>query len=67
MLSTTPTVQGKFNSMYLCPLLSANFRPHSDAFAGGFCAGVVSGKSLDDSIDMGQWLASKSIQELGPS
>ncbi|KAJ5461357.1 Adenosine kinase [Penicillium daleae] len=38
-----------------------------DAFAGGFCAGVVSGKSLDDSIDMGQWLASKSIQELGPS
>jgi len=40
---------------------------YSDAFAGGFCAGVVSGKSLDDSIDMGQWLASKSIQELGPS
>ncbi|CAI7661696.1 unnamed protein product [Penicillium glandicola] len=38
-----------------------------DAFAGGFCAGIVSGKSLDDSIDMGQWLASKSIQELGPS
>ncbi|KAJ5462855.1 Adenosine kinase [Penicillium sp. IBT 31633x] len=38
-----------------------------DAFAGGFCAGIVAGKSLDDSIDMGQWLASKSIQELGPS
>jgi sugar/nucleoside kinase (ribokinase family) len=40
---------------------------YSDAFAGGFCAGIVAGKSLDDSIDMGQWLASKSIQELGPS
>ncbi|KAJ5562872.1 Adenosine kinase [Penicillium sp. DV-2018c] len=38
-----------------------------DAFAGGFCAGVVAGKSLDESVDMGQWLASKSIQELGPS
>jgi Sugar kinases, ribokinase family len=36
-------------------------------FAGGFCAGLVQGKPLEDSIDMGQWLASKSIQELGPS
>jgi adenosine kinase len=39
----------------------------SDAFAGGFCAGVVQEKPLDLSIDMGQWLASLSIQELGPS
>ncbi|KAK5663956.1 hypothetical protein OQA88_168 [Cercophora sp. LCS_1] len=38
-----------------------------DAFAGGFCAGVVDGKSLDESIDMGQWLAKLSIKELGPS
>lgn len=38
-----------------------------DAFAGGFCAGLVQGKPLEDSIDMGQWLASNSIQELGPS
>ncbi|KAJ5908528.1 hypothetical protein N7495_001210 [Penicillium taxi] len=38
-----------------------------DAFTGGFLAGLVSGKPLEDSIDMGQWLASKSIQELGPS
>ncbi|KAJ5104522.1 hypothetical protein NUU61_001869 [Penicillium alfredii] len=38
-----------------------------DAFAGGFVAGILQGKSLEDSIDMGQWLASKSIQELGPS
>ncbi|KAJ5134602.1 hypothetical protein N7526_005967 [Penicillium atrosanguineum] len=38
-----------------------------DAFAGGFCAGLVQGKPLADSVDMGQWLASKSIQELGPS
>lgn len=39
---------------------------NSDAFAGGFIAGVVEGKSLDESIDMGHWLASLSIKELGP-
>ncbi|KAH7128501.1 adenosine kinase-like protein [Dendryphion nanum] len=38
-----------------------------DAFAGGFVAGVVQGKSLETSIDIGQWLAKLSIQELGPS
>lgn len=38
-----------------------------DAFAGGFVAGIVQGKPLETSIDMGQWLASLSIQELGPS
>jgi adenosine kinase len=38
-----------------------------DAFAGGFLAGLVQGKSLETSIDMGQWLARLSIQELGPS
>ncbi|KUL83331.1 hypothetical protein ZTR_11343 [Talaromyces verruculosus] len=38
-----------------------------DAFAGGFVAGIVQGKSLEESIDQGQWLASLSIQELGPS
>lgn len=38
-----------------------------DAFAGGFMAGLVQGKSLEQSIDMGQWLAALSIQEVGPS
>ncbi|KAI1085864.1 Ribokinase-like protein [Whalleya microplaca] len=38
-----------------------------DAFAGGFVAGLVQGKSLDTSVDMGQWLARLSIKELGPS
>ena len=38
----------------------------SDAFAGGFVAGIVEGKSLDESVDMGHWLASLSIRELGP-
>ncbi|KAL8927933.1 MAG: hypothetical protein Q9208_002008 [Pyrenodesmia sp. 3 TL-2023] len=37
-----------------------------DAFAGGFVAGIVEGKSLEESIDMGQWLAKLSIKELGP-
>ncbi|KAI2612846.1 pfkB family carbohydrate kinase [Hypoxylon fragiforme] len=38
-----------------------------DAFAGGFVAGLVQGKSLEESVDIGQWLARLSIQELGPS
>ncbi|CAJ2506350.1 Uu.00g004800.m01.CDS01 [Anthostomella pinea] len=38
-----------------------------DAFAGGFVAGLVQGKPLDACVDMGQWLARLSIQELGPS
>lgn len=38
-----------------------------DAFAGGFCAGVIEGKTLEESIAMGQWLARLSIKELGPS
>lgn len=38
-----------------------------DAFAGGLLAGILEGKSLETSIDMGQWLARLSIQELGPS
>ncbi|KAI9818491.1 MAG: adenosine kinase [Pycnora praestabilis] len=38
-----------------------------DAFAGGFVAGIVEGKSLEEAMDMGQWLASLSIRELGPS
>jgi adenosine kinase len=38
-----------------------------DAFAGGFCAGVVEGRPLAECVDMGQWLARLSIKELGPS
>ncbi|KAI5922150.1 Ribokinase-like protein [Camillea tinctor] len=38
-----------------------------DAFAGGFVAGLVQGKPLNTCVDMGQWLARLSIQELGPS
>lgn len=30
-------------------------------------SGVVLGKSLEESIDRGQWLASLGIKELGPS
>jgi adenosine kinase len=38
-----------------------------DAFAGGLLAGILQNKPLETSIDMGQWLARLSIQELGPS
>ena len=40
---------------------------NSDAFAGGFLAGIVSGDNLQSAVDKGQWLAKLSIQELGPS
>ncbi|KAI5284749.1 adenosine kinase [Ascosphaera aggregata] len=38
-----------------------------DAFAGGVCAGLVLDKSIEECVKMGQWLASLSIRELGPS
>ncbi|KAL7626337.1 adenosine kinase [Parahypoxylon ruwenzoriense] len=38
-----------------------------DAFAGGFVAGLVQGKPIEAAVDIGQWLARLSIQELGPS
>ncbi|KAK7756148.1 adenosine kinase [Diatrype stigma] len=38
-----------------------------DAFAGGFVAGLVQGKPLEECVDRGHWLARLSIQELGPS
>uniref|UniRef100_A0A060T6N9 Adenosine kinase n=1 Tax=Blastobotrys adeninivorans TaxID=409370 RepID=A0A060T6N9_BLAAD len=38
-----------------------------DAFAGGFLGGLVQGKDLDTCVDMGQWLAALSLQELGPA
>jgi adenosine kinase len=38
-----------------------------DAFAGGFVAALVQGKKLETAVDMGQWLAALSLQEIGPS
>jgi adenosine kinase len=38
-----------------------------DAFAGGFCAGVVKGESLEKCVSMGHWLARLGLKELGPS
>ncbi|BFZ53865.1 adenosine kinase [Savitreella phatthalungensis] len=38
-----------------------------DAFAGGFLGALASGKSLDDSIEVGHWLASLSIKLMGPN
>ncbi|KAI9877058.1 MAG: adenosine kinase [Pleopsidium flavum] len=48
-------------------LLTITVGRDRDAFAGGFVAGIVQGKPLEQAIDMGQWLASLSIRELGPS
>ena len=41
--------------------------PTRDACAGGILAAIAQGKSLETAIDMGHWLASLSIRELGPS
>lgn len=38
-----------------------------DAFAGGFVGALAQGKSLKTSVATGQWLASLSIQQVGPS
>ncbi|KAI5950270.1 ADO1 [Candida jiufengensis] len=38
-----------------------------DAFAAGFIASLVENKSLDEAIDVGQWAASLSIQQVGPT
>lgn len=40
--------------------------PNSDAFAGGLVAGIVEGKTIDEQVDQGHWLARLSIQEPGP-
>lgn len=38
-----------------------------DAFAAGFLASLVQEKSLPEAVDVGQWAASLSIQEVGPT
>jgi adenosine kinase len=38
-----------------------------DAFAAGFIAGLVENKSIAESIDIGQWAAALSIQQVGPA
>jgi len=38
-----------------------------DAFAGGLCAGILGGKTLSQSIDIGQWLASLTLSAVGPT
>ncbi|ODQ79534.1 hypothetical protein BABINDRAFT_171721 [Babjeviella inositovora NRRL Y-12698] len=38
-----------------------------DAFAAGFMAALVEGKNLAQAVDVGQWMAALSIQEVGPT
>lgn len=38
-----------------------------DAFAAGFVASLVQEKTLPEAVDVGQWAASLSIQEVGPT
>lgn len=38
-----------------------------DAFAAGLVAALVEGKTLEQAVDVGQWAAALSIQQVGPS
>ena len=38
-----------------------------DAFAAGFMAALVQEKSLAEAVDVGQWAAALSIQQVGPT
>ncbi|KAK9452604.1 Ribokinase-like protein [Dipodascopsis uninucleata] len=38
-----------------------------DSFAGGFLGGLISGKSVDEAIEVGHWLASWTIRLDGPA
>ncbi|SSD62049.1 probable Adenosine kinase [Saccharomycodes ludwigii] len=51
----------------LDPSKIADTNGAGDAFAGGFMAGLAEGKPLKTCIDLGQWLAKLSIQEVGAS
>ncbi|OBT58340.1 hypothetical protein VE04_01341 [Pseudogymnoascus sp. 24MN13] len=71
---TLPTIvatQGKGTKSYpvhaIDPKAICDTNGAGDAFAGGFVAGLVQNKSVEESVDMGQWLARLGIQELGPS
>ncbi|CCC71347.1 hypothetical protein NCAS_0H00370 [Naumovozyma castellii] len=70
-LEPTVAVSAKATTSYAVkPLAKENIvdtNGAGDAFAGGFMAGLAQDKSLETCIDMGQWLASLSIQEIGPS
>ncbi|KAF3482426.1 adenosine kinase [Arthroderma uncinatum] len=61
-LKVTQTPIRKISQDEICDTNGAG-----DAFAGGLCAGVVEGKSIEECVDMGHWLANLSIRELGPS
>ncbi|RPA87247.1 Ribokinase-like protein [Ascobolus immersus RN42] len=64
--SGEPTVQ-----TYPVRVLAANevvdTNGAGDAFAGGFIGALVAGKSVDEAVDVGQWLASWGIRQTGPS
>lgn len=42
-----------------------DFNSAGDAFVGGFLAAYVSGKSIEDSVRVGQWAAGQIIQVAG--
>lgn len=57
----------KFNVVELDKSKIKDTNGAGDAFAGGFVGALVEGKSLEEAIKVGQWLAAESIQLLGPS
>lgn len=65
--STKEYTTKSFPVVTLDPSKIADTNGAGDAFAAGFTAGLVQGKDFATAIDVGHWLASLSIQEIGPS
>jgi hypothetical protein len=57
---TTPSVRVIFQQ------LTKAIERCRDAFAGGFLAGLAQKQPLETCIDMGHWLASLGVREMGP-
>ncbi|CAJ0763515.1 23426_t:CDS:1, partial [Entrophospora sp. SA101] len=38
-----------------------------DAFVGGFLSQFIEGKSVEESIEAGHWLAKLNLKQIGPS
>lgn len=60
-------VVSKFPVVLLQEEKIADTNGAGDAFAAGFIASIVEGKTIEQAVHVGQWAAKLSLQEVGPS
>lgn len=65
LVSATGVKVYKFEPLAASKVVDTNGA--GDAFAAGFITGLVEEKGIEKAIDIGHWLASESIQCVGPS